>query len=76
MSKLFTAIAAVMLIFCVIWGYSWLEVWRDPKAELINFYQRNPRAKVWVARINKLWIPALLAGLIFVAADVVMGGKS
>lgn len=76
MSKFFTAAGSVMLIFCVIWGYSWLEVWRDPKGELADFYARHPRTKARVALANRLWVPALVAGLVFVVLGAMMGGKS
>ena len=76
MSQFFTVVGAAMLIFCAIWGYSWLEVWRDPKGELADFYARHPRTKAWVSLANRLWIPTLVVGLIFVIMGVRMGGKS
>ncbi len=75
MSQLFTAIGAAIIICCVLWGYSWLEVWRDPKGELTDFYTRYPRAKVWVSSANKLWVPALIAGLVFLMVGILTGGK-
>jgi len=75
MSQFFTAVGTAMLIFCVIWGYSWLEVWRDPKNELTDFYSRHPRTKMWVELINKLLVPALAAGIFFVVVGVMTGDK-
>ena len=75
-SQFFTAVGAAMLIFCAIWGYSWLEVWRDPKRELADFYARHPRTKACVVVANWLWLPTLVAGLIFVVVGAMTGGKS
>lgn len=76
MSEFLAAVGAAMLIFCAIWGYSWLEVWRDPKGELVDFYTRYPYAKAWVALANRLWVPALVTGVIFVVAGVMTGENS
>jgi hypothetical protein len=75
MSQFFTVVGAAILIFCAIWGYSWLEVWRDPKGELVDFYARHPRTKALVSLANRLWVPTLVAGLIFVISGVMTGGK-
>ena len=76
MSTFFTAVGAAFLIFCAILGYSWLEVWRDPKGELADFYARHPHTKAWVSLANRVWVPTLVAGLIFMVAGVMTGGKS
>ena len=75
MSQFFTVVGAAILIFCAIWGYSWLEVWRDPKGELVDFYARHQRTKALVSLANRLWVPTLVAGLIFVISGVMTGGK-
>lgn len=75
MSQFFTVSGAAMLIFCAIWAYSWFEVWRDPKDELIDFYARHPRAKMWIGLLNKLWVPALATGIVLLIVGVMTGGK-
>lgn len=75
-SRVFTEAGTVLLILCAIWACSWLEVWRDPKRELLEFYERHPRAKTWVSLINKSWLPALLIGLLFLVLGVMLGEKS
>ena len=59
-------------VFCAIWGYSWLEVWRDPKGELADFYARHPRTKAWVSLANRLWVPTLFAGLVSIVMGVMI----
>jgi hypothetical protein len=76
MSRFFIAVGAVLLIYCCIWGYSWLEVWRDPKGELADFYARHPRTKAWVSLGNRLWVPALVGGLTFLIAGIMTRGNS
>ena len=75
MSEFLTALGAAMLIYCAIFAYSWLEVWRDPKGELTDFYTRHPRTKAWVSLANRLWVPAFVIGLLLIIAGVMTGGK-
>ncbi len=67
MTKLFTAMSTTALILCAIWGYLWLEIWRDPKGELTDFFAQNPRAEAWITKMSTIWVTALLTGLIFLA---------
>lgn len=73
MSQIFAVCGAILLIFCAIWAGLWLEVWRDPKGELSDFYVRHPRAKAWVGLMNRLWVPAVGAGIIFLIFDKMIG---
>ena len=76
MSQVFTAVGAVMLTFCTIWGYSWLEVWRDPKEELKGFYARHRIATALISLMNKAWLPSLIAGIGLLMAGFFMGEKT
>lgn len=70
MSQFFTAVGAAMLIYYFLWGYAWLEVWRNPKGTLDEFYAQHPRTKAWVLFANRLWVWALVTGLVFLIAGV------
>lgn len=74
MSQIFVVSGAVLLVFCVIWAGLWLEVLRDPKNELSDFYVQHPRTKTWVGLMNKLWVPALGTGVVFLIIDKMIGG--
>lgn len=76
MSYFFTALGTAILIFCAIWSYSWLEIWRDPKGDLSEFLMQHPKTKLFVSRINKAWAPALVAGLILIIIGAISKGES
>lgn len=75
MSELFVSAGAALLVYCLIWAYTWLEVWNDPKDDLKDFYLRNPRTEGWVSLANRLWLPILTTGLIFVVIGLLTGEK-
>ena len=73
MSNFFVTTGGVLLIFCFIWAYVWLEVGRDPKRELRDFYLRYPWTEKWVFFVNRLWLPSLALGTIFVVIGLFRG---
>ncbi len=73
MSQFIPVIGAVMLVFCAIWGFLWLEVLHDPKNELKEFYIKHPQAKAAVILANRLWVPMLVFGVCFSIAGLVVG---
>ena len=73
MSQFLTAIGAIMLVFCLIWALLWLEVRRDPKNELTDFYKQHPLSKSVVLLAKRIWAPMLVSGLCFLIAGAITG---
>ena len=65
MSHFFTVCGSVLLVFCSIWAYLWLEIIRDPHDELSDFYEKNPITKLCVQILNRIWIIGLFFGVGF-----------
>ena len=76
MNTFLTASGAALLVFCFIWAAVWLEVTRDPKEELRDFYTRHPDVQRWVKVTNRLWLPIFIIGLIFIGLGIILGGRS
>ncbi|MHB1670213.1 hypothetical protein [Thiomonas sp.] len=63
-----------ILIYEFIWLYIWLEVIRDPKQELLQFYNEHPVVEYLVRIAKSIWWPMLFAGLSLVSGGYFMGG--
>lgn len=59
-----------LLIFSFLWGYLWLEVLRDPKNELADFYKKRPLLNKTIATLNMSWLPISILGAGLIGASL------
>lgn len=70
MNDFFLVIGVLLLVFCFISVYVWLEIFRDPKKELEVFYIENPSMKKIVFFLREKWMIFFLVGIFFVLVSL------